>query len=157
MAMNRYILPGLAVILTLAGGSVGVMKWLQLGPFAPDDVAQESAPGPLKREPPRYVDADPLNITVIQTGRPRAIVQISVKLEVANEKAALHIARRMAKLTNAFVTDLHDFLPRLLRDVDHIDIDLLKDRMQFVADQTLGKGLVKQIQIQSVHDSGSGS
>jgi hypothetical protein len=133
------------------------MKWLQLGPFAPEEVAQEGAPEPRKREPPRYVDVEPLNIAVIRNERSQAVVQISAKLEVANEKDAMQIHKRMAKLTNAFVTDLHDFLPRLLREVDHIDLDLLKDRMQYVADKTFGKGLVKQIQIQSVHDGGSGS
>lgn len=156
--MKRFILPGLAVILTLVGGSVGVLKWLQLGPFSPEEVAQEGTPSPRKREPVRYVDIEPLNIALIQnTTRPRGIVQISAKLEVANEKDAAIVNKRMAKLTSAFITDLHDFLPRLLRDVEYIDLDLLKDRMQYVADKTVGEGLVKQIQIQSVHDGGSGS
>ncbi len=155
--MGRFILPGLAVILTLAGGGVGVMKWLQLGPFAPEEITQEGTSAPRKREPPRYVDVEPLNITLIQNERPRAAIQISAKLEVADEKAAMIVHKRMARLTHAFVTDLYDFLPRLLREVDHIDLDLLKDRMQYVADKTLGKGLVRQVQIQSVHDGGSGS
>jgi flagellar basal body-associated protein FliL len=155
--MKRFILPGLAVVLTLAGGSVGVMKWMQLGPFAPEEVAGEGATASRKREPPRYIDAEPLNISVIMNERPRAVVQITAKLEVANDKDAATVHRRMVRLTNAFVTDLHDFLPRVLRETDHIDLDLLKDRMQLVADKTFGKGLIKQVLIQSVHDGGSKS
>ncbi len=153
--MQKLVVPALAVILLLAGGSVGVMKWMQLGPFAPEEVAgEEETPAPRKGAQPRYVDIDPVNVAVIQNNRPRSIVQITVKLEVASEKDAAAVQKRMIRLTNALVTDLHDFLPRLLREVDHIELDLLRDRMQFVADKTLGKGLVKQVLIQSVHDSG---
>lgn len=152
--MQRLIVPALAVILLLAGGSVGVMKWMQLGPFAPEEVAGEETPAPRKSAQPRYVDIDPINVAVIQNNRPRSVVQITVKLEVASEKDANAIQKKMIRLTNALVTDLHDFLPRLLREVDYIELDLLRDRMQFVADKTLGKGLVKQVLIQSVHDSG---
>ncbi len=157
MAMKRFILPGLAVILSLAGGGVGVMKWMKLGPFAPEQVAQESAPDTRKREPARYVDAEPLNIALIMNDRPRAVVQITAKLEVENEKAAMQVHKRMTKLTSAFIVDLHDFLPRVLREAEHIDLDLLKERMQYVADKTLGEGAIKQILILSVHDTGSKS
>jgi flagellar basal body-associated protein FliL len=100
------------------------------------------------------VDLDQINVAIIQNERPRSVVQITVKLEVANEKDAAAVQKRMVRLTSALITDLHDFLPRLLREVDHIELDLLRDRMQYVADKTLGKGLVKQVLIQSVHDSG---
>jgi flagellar basal body-associated protein FliL len=152
--MQKLIVPALAVILLLAGGSVGVMKWMQLGFFAPEEVAGEEAPAPRRSAQPRFVDIDPINVAIIQNNRPQSVIQIAVKLEVANEKDANAIQKQMIRLTNALVTDLHDFLPRLLREVDYIELDLLKDRMQYVADKTLGKGLVKQVLIQSVHDSG---
>jgi flagellar basal body-associated protein FliL len=156
--MKRFILPGLAVILSLVGGGVGVMKWMQLGPFAPEEIAESSTPAESrKREPPRYVDVEPLNIALIMNERPRAIIQISAKLEVENDKAAMQVHKKMTKLTSALVVDLHDFLPRVLREADHIDLDLLKERMQYVADKTFGQGLIKQVLIQSVHDGGGKS
>ncbi|MEK7244569.1 MAG: hypothetical protein AAB223_00945 [Pseudomonadota bacterium] len=152
--MQKLLMPAFAVIVLLAGATVGVMKWMQLGPFAPEEVAGEEAPAaPRQREAPRYVDIDPVNIVVLQNNRPRSIVQISAKLEVASEKDAAAVKKLMIRLTNALVTDLHDFLPRLLRESDRIEIDLLKDRIQYVADKTYGKGLVRQVLIQSVHDS----
>ena len=151
--MQKFIVPALAVIFLLAGGGIGLMKWMQLGPFAPEEVAGEEAPAPRRGEQPRYLDLDPINVVIIQDARPRSVVQISAKLEVANEKDAEAVRKRMIRLTSALVTDLHDFLPRLLREVDHIDLDLLRDRIQYVADKTLGKGLVRQVLIQSVHDS----
>ena len=152
--MQKLLVPALAVILLLAGGGIGIMKWMQLGPFAPEEVAGEEAPAPRRGVQPRFLDIDPINVAVIQNNRPQSVIQIAVKLEVANEKDAAVIQKQMIRLTNALVTDLHDFLPRLLREVDHIELDLLKDRIQYVADKTLGKGLVKQVLIQSVHDSG---
>jgi flagellar basal body-associated protein FliL len=153
--MQKILVPALAVIFLLAGGTVGVMKWMQLGPFAPEEVAGEEAPAPRRSTAqPRYVDIDPINIAVIQNNRPQSVIQIAAKLEVSGDKDAAAVQQRMIRLTNALITDLHDFLPRLLREVDHIELDLLRDRMQYVADKTLGKGLVKQVLIQSVHDSG---
>lgn len=152
--MQKFIVPALAVILLLAGGTVGVMKWMQLGLFAPEEIAgEEKAPAPRRGEAPRYLDLDPINVVVIQDTRLKTVVQISAKLEVASEKDAEAIRRRMIRLTNAMIFDLHDFLPRLLREVEHIEIGILQERMQYVADKTLGKGLVKQVLIQSVHDS----
>ena len=153
--MQKYLIPVLAAILLLAGGAVGVMKWMQIGFFAPEESADEATPTPRQqRNAPRYVDLDSINVVIIQDSRPRSVVQIAVKLEVASDKDAEAVRNKMIRLTNALVTDLHDFLPRLLREVVHIDIDLLGNRIQYVADKTLGKGLVKQVLIQSVHDSG---
>ncbi|MSO85139.1 MAG: hypothetical protein EXR02_02900 [Rhodospirillales bacterium] len=152
--MQKLLVPGLAVIFLLAGGTVGVLKWMELGPFAPEEIAGAEAPvASRRREAPRYMDIDPINVVVLQNNRPRSIVQITVKLEVASEKDSAIIQKRLIRLTSALITDLHDFLPRLLREVDQIEIDLLKDRIQYVADKTLGKGLVRQVLIQSVHDS----
>ena len=152
--MQKLIVPALAVIFLLAGGTIGVMKWMQLGPFAPEEVAGEETPAaPRRREAPRYVDIDPINVAVLQNNRPRSVVQITVKLEVASEKDSAIVQKRLIQLTSALITDLHDFLPRLLREVDQIELDLLRDRIQYVADKTLGKGLVRQVLIQSVHDS----
>ena len=151
--MQKLLVPALAVILLLAGGTVGLMKWMQFGFFAPEEVAGEEAPTSRRRDAPRYVDIEPINVVVLQYNRPRSIVQITAKLEVASDKDAAAVQKRMIRLTSALITDLHDFLPRLLRETDHIDIDLLKDRIQYVADKTFGKGLVRQVLIQSVHDS----
>ena len=138
----------------LSGGTIGVMKWLELGPFAPPPAVEgEPAPKPRSEQPPRFVDADPINVAVIEGNRPRTVLQISVKLEVANEDDASFVQRRMVRFTDAALRDLHDFLPRLLREVDRIEVSLLKDRLQLTADKIFGKGKVKQVLIQSVHDT----
>ncbi len=156
--MKKLLVPVFAFLLLLAGGTVGFMKWMQLGPFAEEQVEGEEAPAqPSKREQPRYVDMEPVNVVVIINDRPRSIIQISAKLEVADDKSADAVRRKMVRLTNALITDLHDFLPRLLREVDHIELELLSERIQYVADKTYGKGIVRQVLIQSVHDSGGKS
>ena len=156
--MKNLIVPVLAFLLLLAGGSVGFMKWMHLGPFAVEPEEGEEAPAqPRKREQPRYVDMDPVNVGLIVGDRPRGVLQISAKLEVANDKDAAEVRKKMSRLTSALITDLHDFLPRVLRDVEHIELDLLSERIQYVADKTYGRGIVRQVLIQSVHDSGGKS
>lgn len=145
-----------AVVLMFSGGTIGVMKWMQIGLFAPPPAEEGEEPVTPKRKAghvPRFVDAEPLNITVIEGNRPRTILQISLKLEVDSEDDSTFVRRQMVRFTDAALRDLHDFIPRLLREVDRIEISLLKDRLQLIADKVYGKGKVKQILIQSVHDS----
>lgn len=153
--MKKLILTVFAVVLMFSGGTIGVMKWMELGPFAPPPAEGEEAPAPRPKSgaPARFVDAEPLNVTVIEGNRPRTVLQISIKLEVATEKDASFVQRRMVRFTDAALRDLYDFLPRLLREVDRIEISLLKDRLQLIADKTFGKGIVKEVLIQSVHDT----
>ena len=145
-----------AVVLMFSGGTVGVMKWMQFGLFAPPPAEEGEEPAAPKRKAgyvPRFVDAEPLNITIIQGNRARTVLQISVKLEVESESDSALVRRQMVRFTDAALRDLHDFIPRLLREVDRIEIGLLKERLQLIADKTYGKGMVKQILIQSVHDT----
>ncbi len=153
--MQRLILSVFAVVLMFSGGTIGVMKWMQIGLFAPPPAEEGATPAPARKsgQAPRFVDADPLNVTIIQGNRPRTVLQISVKLEVASDDDASLVRRQMVRYTDAALRDMHDFLPRLLREVDRIEIGLLKDRLQLIADKTFGKGKVKQVLIQSVHDT----
>ena len=154
--MQRVIIMVFAVVLMFSGGTVGVMKWMQFGLFAPPPVEEGAEPAAPKRKEghmPRFVDADPLNITVIQGNRARTVLQIGAKLEVDNEEDSVFVRRNMVRFTDAALRDLHDFIPRLLREVDRIEISLLKDRLQLTADKVYGKGKVRQVLIQSVHDT----
>lgn len=154
--MKKLILTVFAAVLMFSGGTIGVMKWMEIGFFEPPPPAEgEETPTPKPRSGARtrFVDVEPLNVTVIEGNRPRTILQISLKLEVATEKDAVFVQRRMVRFSDAALRDLYDFLPRLLREVDRIEIALLKDRLQLIADKTFGKGMVKEVLIQSVHDT----
>ncbi|MBM3564617.1 MAG: hypothetical protein FJX42_00695 [Alphaproteobacteria bacterium] len=153
--MQKVILMVVAVVLMFSGGTVGVLKWMQLGPFAPppSDEATETKPKPRSGGVARFVDIEPLNIAIIENNRPRAVLQISAKLEVGSEKEAAMVSRNMIRFTDAALRDLYDFLPRLLREADRLEISLLKDRLQLIADRIYGKGVVRQVLIQSVHDT----
>lgn len=154
--MKKLIVMAVPVVLILSSGVIGVMKWMEIGFFKPPPPAEgEETPAskPKSGAPARFVDVDPLNVTVIEGNRLRTVLQISLKLEVATEKDSIFVQRRMVRFSDAALRDLYDFLPRLLREVDRIEIALLKDRLQLIADKIFGKGMVKGVLIQSVHDT----
>ena len=56
----------------------------------------------------------------------------------------------MPVLTDAYVRDLHSFLPRLLRSEERIDVLIIKQRLQFIGNKVAGKGLIDNVLVQSV-------
>ena len=55
---------------------------------------------------------------------------------------------------DAFLKDLHAFIPRMLSELGRIDLPTLKQRLQLVADRVAGeKGVVKGVLIQSLLDT----
>ncbi len=59
----------------------------------------------------------------------------------------------MPKISDAFVRDLHAFMPRLLKDKERIDVLILKQRLQVIGDRLFGAGYIKDVLVQSVIDT----
>jgi len=59
----------------------------------------------------------------------------------------------MPRLSDACLRDLYAFIPRLLRKAEHIDVFVIKARMQLVSDRVAGPGVVDGVLVQSVVDS----
>ena len=58
----------------------------------------------------------------------------------------------MPVLTDAYIRDLHSFLPRLLRSKERIDVLIIKQRLQFIGNKVAGKGLIDNVLVQSIID-----
>ena len=146
----RMVMIIFALLLLIGGGALSVMKWLEIGPFAPEDTMAEKVVPVL---PPRFLDMDPIIVPLIQDGGVAATVQISLKLETRGDENATAIKRAMPKLKNAFIQDMYTFLPRLLKDQERLDAYVLKKRFQLIADQVFQPpGTVSDVLIQSVTD-----
>ncbi len=138
----------------MIGGTIfAVLAWQEVGPFS-KDVAVEEADGekPVIDEPPRFIDMDPLVIPIFQGDRVAATIQIQLKLEALGADNEERIIKLMPRLSDAFVSDLYSFIPRLLKKEERLDVSILKQRIQMAADKITGQGVVKEVLIQSVID-----
>jgi len=99
-----------------------------------------------------FVDMEPLAIPVFQGNRVAATVQIEVKLVTNGKDNVERIKQIMPVITNAFVRDLHSFMPRLLKAEERIDVLIIKQRLQLISNKVAGKGLIKNVLVQSVID-----
>jgi hypothetical protein len=58
----------------------------------------------------------------------------------------------MPILTDAFIRDLHSFIPRLLKEKERVDVLIIKQRLQMVSDRVLGRDVVSNVLVQSIID-----
>lgn len=148
--MMKILMIVFAALMMTAVATVGALKWLGLGPFAgTETVAVSPAPPPPEV---RYVDMEPLVIPLIQGDNVAATVQIELKLETLGDANASKLKRILPRLADAFLRELHAFLPRLLREVERLDVGIVKQRLQMVSDRVAGPGLVSDVLIQSVNE-----
>lgn len=141
------------MLLLLIGGTAGSLKFLELGPFKPKK--GEVSKRIFKKQEidtTVFVDMDPLAIPVFQGNKVAATIQILVKLETNSEDNAAIIRDRMPVITDAFVRDLHSFMPRLLKAKERVDVLIIKQRLKMVADKVVGKGLIQNVLVQSILD-----
>lgn len=146
----KIVVVALVVLMMLAGGSFSVLKWMQVGPFAPEPDATEVV---VSDEPPVFIDLDPLLINIFQGNSVATTVQISVKVEALGSDNADLIKESIPKITDYFLRDLHAFLPRIMTDDDtRIDIFVIKKRLKLMADRLYPDGRINDVLIQSVSE-----
>lgn len=141
----------LGLIVMLCGGSVSALKFYNLGPFQRgDEVVEEDKQEEEVDDTILFVDMEPLAISIFQGNRVAATVQIQVKLATNGKDNVKKIKRIMPIIVDAFVRDLHSFMPRLLKAEERIDVLIIKQRLQLIGDKVAGKGLIKNVLVQSV-------
>lgn len=143
------------IVLLIAGITIGAMKWLELGPFAipESEKAQQEAP---KIDAPTalFVDMEPIIINVVEGGQVVTTIQMEIKLETEGNDNIIAIKRALPKYKDAFMKDLHAFVPRMIREIERLDLPTVKQRLQLVADRVAGKpGIVRGVLIQSILDT----
>jgi len=112
--MKKIVVIAVAILLILGGASFSVLKWLQVGPFAPE-MEQEEASMADQDEPHIFIDLDPLLVNIFQGDTVVTTVQITVKLETLGKDNASLVNKNLPKIADVYLRDLHGFLPILQR------------------------------------------
>ncbi len=138
-------------LLLILGGAVGAMKWLELGPFEPVLVDGEAAleDVTLDAEDLSKLEFDSLVINVLNGGEVVGNFQITFSIEVDKERLS-ELNQFKDRVHDALLTDLHSFLPRMLRKTENLDILVLGDRIELVGERIMGPDTIHQVLITSV-------
>lgn len=150
--MMKKMMIIVAVLLILTGGAVGVLKFLKMGPFTEEEVVEVEEQEP-EEEKAIFIQMEPILIPIFNGSEVAAKIQLQIKLETATTENAIKIQRRLTKISNVFITDLHAFMPRLIKQQERVDVIVLKARLREIASRHLEKGLIDDILIQSVIDT----
>jgi len=148
--MKKLIIAFVAIIL-IGGGTVAALKFMKLGPFAGDDKKATMKAKPM--EPPRFIELPPLNVPLFVDDKVAGTVMIQLKLETVGAANEAKVNRILPRVNDAFLRELHTFIPRLLQKTKRLDVFILKIRLQMVSDRVVGKGIVSNVLVQSVTNS----
>ena len=147
----KKLLIALGIVLLLAGSAAGTMYWQKIGPFETlaglEEVEKEEESS---IERPRFIQLDPLSVPLIKDNEVIGNIQLAVSLEAESSEDARLISRAKPRLSDAFLRDLYQHVPRYLRREPQIDIAVIKKRLKVVADRVLGEGVVKEVLVQGV-------
>ena len=158
MAKNIAMIAGLALLIGTGGG--GVYATGTFGP-APAEASSKKEPkaeghGDAKRSLPdtAYVQLDPLAAPVIGGGKVRYNVMLTLSVEVADQAQKPEIARLMPRLRDAMLMEL--YARPVTRDDESGRIDLVsvKERMFVVAQEIVGKKVVRDLLVVSAIRTG---
>ena len=140
-----------AVVLLLGGGGIFFMHSNKMGPFA--DAVPE-APLPLGVEaPPRIVAMDVLQVPVITGDNVTAIIQIQLELQAKTAEAEGKLHTLLPRLNSAFLSDMHTFIPRLMKDQTRLEPTIVAQRLKLIGDRTIGEGVLSGVEVKQIADS----
>ena len=150
-----------AILIMLAGGTVSVLKYLEIGPFEKELVqgegtgaATKSKASSFSAQRPRYIKMDPVQVPVFQDEGVAGTIQIHYKIEVLTTDNERTVAKAKRQLGDALIKDFSYYIPRTLRNNKTLDVTLIKYRIILVADRMFGEGVVNDALIQAMTSTG---
>ena len=142
-----------SVFLMLSGGTVSVLKFLQIGPF--EQVSQED----LKAEeeaipdvPPVVIAMDDLYISILAEDRVAATVMIKLNLEVIGKENEEKVTKLLPRLGDSFFKDLYVFIPRVIRRQNKLNTDILTERLMMIGEKVMGPNVINNVIIEEVNE-----
>jgi len=146
-------------IILLSGGSIGLMMYLEIGPFANEDKKANVDSTPKDEKPEKKVVIEtvtmaPLSIPIIQNGKIALNLQLEVQIDTTKTKAP-KLREKLPILKDAYVRDLFSFIPRQLRKSKKLDQETLRRRLQVMGQRTVGKGIILAVNIKSYSEVNS--
>jgi len=140
-----------SVLLMISGATISIMKSMKLGPFAEntgEETVEENPPEP--EEPPIFVEMEEMSIPLFADDKLAATVVITLNIVVQGVENEQLTIKFLPRLKDAFIRDLHAFIPRVVRQENRLSQAVLKERLKLVGKKVLGEEIVKDIKILSV-------
>lgn len=148
----KKLLVAFVIVIMIAGGAVATLKSLEIGPFfGGKDEARA-----VKDEPALFIDMDPLVIPIYEGNRVISVIQINLKLEAKGKDNEQFVRRVLPRLHDAFLRDLYDYIPRLMRQGRSVDLITIKSRLNLVGKRVVKGSQLNNILIQSMVDNPTG-
>jgi hypothetical protein len=142
-----------SIFLMLSGGTVSVLKFLQIGPFAPvteeDLKAEEEA---IPDVPPVSIAMDDLFISILAEDRVAATVMIKLNVEVIGKENEEKVTKLLPRLSDSFFKDLYVFIPRVIRRQNKLNADILTERLMMVGEKVMGPNVINNVIIEEVNE-----
>lgn len=145
--MKKLVVIAVLLLGLGGGGYFGYQHFM--GPKV-KTAAVEEAPEPLALSY-HYVEMPPLNVSVIENGRVRRIYAALVVLEVKDPAHQGLIEGKMPVLQDAFLSYLFK-VGSMSRQVDLNNLEIIKRRLQTIANEQLGEPVVNAVLIQSTFE-----
>ena len=147
MDMKKIVI-AFSVLLMISGGAISVLKWLEIGPFAP--VVVEEVVEVVPDEPPVTIPMDDLVIPIFSDDSVAATVMIRLSLEAYGGENEDKINKILPRLSDAFLRDLYTFIPRIVRKQKKLTAAILQERLLMTGGKVVGDGVINKVMIESV-------
>ena len=148
----KKIVIAFAVLLMLSGGTISVMKWMEVGPFAPVDETAEAEKEAEPEVPPIDIPLDSLIIPVFSGNEVIATVVIGVKLQVKGTENEEKIIKILPRLSDGFLRDLYAFIPRVISKQRKLNAEILSGRMKLIGDKIAGPDILHKVLVESMNE-----
>ena len=148
--MKKFVIV-FAMLLMLSGGTISIMKTLEMGPFAKNE--GEGAEEAVLDEPPRFIEMGLLLIPIFSGDRVATTIQIQIRLETIGTENEDKVNKMMPRINDAFLRDLYAFIPRLIRKEGKIRAIVVKKRLELIAGKVADPDLISNVLVQSITDT----
>lgn len=141
-----------SIFLMLSGGTISVLKWLQIGPFAPETEDEMKAEEDVADEPPVAIAMDDLYISILIEDRVAATVMIKLNVEVIGQENEDKVNKLLPRLSDAFFKDLYVFIPRVIRRQNKLSAEILTERLMMVSHKVMGANVINNVVIEELNE-----
>lgn len=136
-------------LMIISGVAFGVMKSMELGPFAVEHV--EGVIDTSNQVEATYISLDPLTVNVISGNKIITTLRVTIKLDVRGDDNADYVYANLPRISSYLLQDMHAFIPRVLSSKNKtIDVFLLRKRLKLATDKLMPGGQIYNVLIQSI-------
>lgn len=146
--MKKIILLVLALLVLVGAGGAAYFMFLK-GGDPHEEAQQEEEKRP--KGPPVYAQVGPMIVPLLGPKNAQQNIMITVSLEVDNDQVKDSIRAQAPRLVDAYLQALYGGLETgQVIEGQILNIPALKSKLQETTDKVLGKGVARDVLIQSV-------